>query len=121
MARIKNETQYQKMLKKVEQLMEVVTENTPETDPDYIELDLLADLVEEYEIEHHPIGSPSLIEALKLRMYEMNLTQNAMADLIGVSASRVSELLNGKIEPTYQIARNISQKLKIDASIVLGV
>ena len=55
MARIKDEKQYQIILKRVESLMEIVTEETRPTDPNYIELDLLADLVEEYEIEHYPI------------------------------------------------------------------
>jgi HTH-type transcriptional regulator/antitoxin HigA len=53
MAKIKNEKQYQVILKRVESLMEIVTEDTPPTDSNYIELDLLSDLAEEYAIEHH--------------------------------------------------------------------
>jgi HTH-type transcriptional regulator/antitoxin HigA len=59
MARIKNEKQYQIMLKRVENLMNIVKEDTLSDNPDFIELDLLADLVEEYEMEHYPIGKPS--------------------------------------------------------------
>jgi len=50
MAKIKDEKQYQIILKRVEALMDIVTEDTPPSDPDFVELDLLADLAEEYEI-----------------------------------------------------------------------
>ncbi|HLV51677.1 MAG TPA: helix-turn-helix domain-containing protein, partial [Flavobacterium sp.] len=95
MAQIKSEYQYEMLLKKIERLMDIVDDNTPPTDPDYIELDLLTDLVEEYETEHYPIETPSLIDVIKLRMYEMDITQAKLAELIGVSASRVSEYLSG--------------------------
>ncbi|OAV65524.1 conjugal transfer protein TrbA [Bacteroidales bacterium Barb6XT] len=120
MAKIKGEKQYQLLLKKVEELMEIVNENTSENDPDFIELDVLADLVEEYETEHYPIAVPSLTEVLKLRMLELNLTQKTLAEMLGISASRVSEYLTGKSEPTLQVARKIHQKLNIDANVILG-
>ena len=34
-------------------------------------LDLLSDLVADYEEEYYPIAAPTLVETLKLRMYEM--------------------------------------------------
>lgn len=45
----------------------------------------------------------------------------AMAELIGMSASRLNEILTGRREPTLQIARAICIRLSIDAAIVLGV
>ena len=54
-------------------------------------------------------------------MYEMNLTQNKLSQLLNVSPSRISEYLSGKSEPTLKIAREISKKLNIDPDIVLGV
>lgn len=58
---------------------------------------------------------------IKLRMYEMGLTQTKLSELLNVSPSRVSEYLLGKCEPTLKVAREISRKLNIDANIVLGV
>ena len=121
MAQIKTEEQYNALLKRVDVLMDLVDDETPKNNPNYIELDLLADLVEEYETEHYAICMPSLPEVIKLRMYEMNLTQAKVSELLGVSASRISEYLTGKSEPTLKVARNINQKLKIDADIILGV
>jgi HTH-type transcriptional regulator/antitoxin HigA len=100
--------------------METVNEDTPETDSDFIELDLLADLVEEYEMEHYPVEEPLLADVLKLSMYEMNLNQKTFAKLLGISASRLSEYIAGKAEPTLKIARRMHKTLKIDANIILG-
>lgn len=96
-------------------------DGTPEDSPENIELELLSELVAEYEDIHYPIGKPTLIEIIKLRMYEMGLTQQAVAALLGISAPRMSEIMHGKTEPSLALARNISQKLNIDANIVLGV
>ena len=120
MAKIKDEKQYQTVLKRVEELMDVVTEDTPANDPDFLELDLLADLAEEYETAHYPIGQPTLPELLKLRMFEMQLTQKSLAMLLGVSAPRVSDYLTGKSQPTFTIAKKIHHNLNIDANLILA-
>jgi len=63
MAKIKDEKQYQIILKRVDTLMDIVNEDTPSNDPNFIELDLLADLAEEYETEHYPVIDANLILA----------------------------------------------------------
>ena len=121
MAKIKNEQEYNAVMERIEVLLGVVNGKTPVDYKESIELELLSGLVEEYEEEYYSIATPSLIEIIKLRMYEMNLTQKGLAELIGVSPSRISEILSGKSEPTFQVARSISKNLNIDAAIVLGV
>jgi len=37
MAKIKDENKYRIILKRVEELMEIVTEDTPSSDPNYVE------------------------------------------------------------------------------------
>lgn len=121
MTRIESEKQYKAAMARIEELLPLVTEDTPEDDIHSVELVLLSNLVADYDNEHYPIGVPSLIDVLRLRMYEMNLTQKAMAELIGISASRLNEILTGKRDPTLQVARAICINLSIDANIVLGV
>jgi len=121
MTKINTEIEYDAAMERIEELLLMVDNDTPANDKNLIELSLLSNLVADYEEEHFPIATPSLIEIIKLRMYEMNLTQKSLAEILGVSPSRVSEYLTGKSEPTLPVARNISQKLNIDASIVLGV
>ncbi len=121
MTKIENEEQYNWAVARVEQLLPLVNDDTPEYDPNYMELVLLSNLVADYSDEHFAVGEPSLIDVMKLRMYEMGLTQAALAKLIGVSPSRVCDYLSGKSEPTLKVGRVISQKLNIDPAIVLGV
>ncbi len=116
-----NENEYNVVLERIEELLLVVNNDTPVEDKSLVELELLSILVEEYEEEHYPVAAPSLVDVIKLRMYEMHLTQKKLSDMLGISPSRVSEILTGKSEPTLQVARNISKNLNIDAGIVLGV
>ena len=121
MAKIINEHQYNWAVARVEALLPIVTEDMPETAPERIELELLSDLVADYSEAHFALGDPSLNEVLKLKMYELGLTQKALAEIIGVSPSRLCDYLSGKCEPTLRVAREICRKLEIDPSIVLGV
>ena len=108
-------------MERIEELLPLVDDNTPASDKNLIELDLLSSLVSEYEDEHYPIRQPSLIDVIKLRMYEMGLNQSKLSELLGVSPSRVSDFLTGRSEPTLNVARKISKTLNIDANVVLGV
>lgn len=64
MTKIENEVQYRWALQRVEELLPLVKDDTPLTDPNSIELDLLSGLVADYSDEHFTIGTPSLIEGM---------------------------------------------------------
>ena len=118
---IKTEKEYQTIVERVETLLQT-SENIENRDTKgYIELNILSDLVADYEERSYPVQKPALVDIIKLRMAEMDLNQKRLSELLGVSTSRVSEYLNGKSEPTLKVARDMSVKLGIDASIVLGV
>lgn len=121
MAKIENEVEHDAICQRVEELLPMTDDDTPLTDPRLIELNILSELVVEYEDEHYPIKTPSLVDVIKLRMYEMGINQAKLSELLGVSPSRISDYISGKCEPTLKVAREISRKLNIDANIVLGV
>lgn len=121
MAQIKSEAAYRAALERIEELLPLVNDETPTDDKNYLELDMISDMVEEYEDVHYPIGKPTLIDVIKLRLYEMGINQTKLAEMLGLSTARVSEIMNGKSEPSLKIGRELSQKLNIDPSIVLGV
>ncbi len=118
---IKTEKEYQTIVERVETLLQNPDNIENRDTKGYIELNLLSDLVADYEERTYQVLKPALVDVIKLRMAEMGLNQKRLSELLGVSTSRVSEYLNGKSEPTLKVAREMSIKLGIDASIVLGV
>ena len=121
MAQIKSEQMYQALLNRIDELLKMTSDNDSMDDPRMLELEIISDLIVEYEDIHYPIGKPSLVDIIKLRMYEMGLTQQAVAAMLGISAPRMSEIMHGKTEPSLSLARAMSQKLNIDANVILGV
>jgi HTH-type transcriptional regulator/antitoxin HigA len=108
-------------MERIEELLPLVGDDTPLTDRNLIELELLSNLAADYDEEHYPIKTPSLADVIRLRMYEMKLTQTKLSEILGVSPSRISEYLTGKSAPTLKVARSISVKLNISPGIVLGI
>ena len=113
MTQIKNEMQYKAACDRINELLKIVGNDTPADDKNMLELDLISDLVADYEEEHYPIAAPTLIETIKLRLYEMGITQTKLAEMLGLSTARVSEIMTGKSEPSLKIGREISKKLKL--------
>ena len=83
MAQIKTEQQYKALCDRINELLTVVGNDTPADDKNMLELDLISDLVADYEEEHYPITAPTLVETIKLRMYEMGLNQKKLAEMLG--------------------------------------
>lgn len=118
---VMNEQAYRAALKRIDELLPLMGDDVPRNDPNVLELDMLSDMVEEYEEVHYPISKPSVADVIRLRMYEMGLNQQGVAALLGVSPSRISELLHGKAEPTLAVARNMVKKLNIAPEVALGL
>jgi HTH-type transcriptional regulator/antitoxin HigA len=87
---IKSEADYKLALRRLEEVFDAPI-GTSESD----EADILGVLVDEYEKKHYPIEAPDPIEAIKIRMEELQLRQVDLVDVIG-SKSRVSEIHNRK-------------------------
>ena len=75
MNQITNDREYLAITKRIDELLQIVSDDNYDVIPEAIELDFLSDLVEEYENKHYPIAIPTLAEVSKLRMYEMDLNQ----------------------------------------------
>jgi HTH-type transcriptional regulator/antitoxin HigA len=110
---IKNEEDYQEALSRLEEIFDA-TEGTPESD----ELDVLGLLVDEYEKQHYPIETPDPIEAIKIRMEELNLKQIDLVPEIG-GKSRVSEILNRKRRLTIQMIRKLKERLNLPVELLI--
>lgn len=118
---IQTEKEYNAIVERIEALLHNPENIENQEAHGYMELNILSELVADFEENHYPIKKPTLVETMKLRMYERGLNQKRLSELLGVSTSRVSEYLSGKSEPPLKTARDISKKLDIDPVIVLGV
>ena len=111
---IKTEADYQMALKRLEVIFDAAI-GTPESD----EADILGLMIDEYEKKHYPIEAPDPIEAIKIRMEEMQLKQIDLADAIG-GKNRVSEVLNRKRKLTVEMIRNLTTRLNLSAGLLIN-
>lgn len=110
---IKTDQDYEQALARLDQIFDMPA-NTPEGD----EAEIIVMLIENYENQHYPIEAPDPIEAIKIRMEEMDLKQRDLIGILG-GKSRVSEVLNRKRKLTVDMIRNLTAKLHLSAGILI--
>jgi HTH-type transcriptional regulator/antitoxin HigA len=110
---IKSEAVYKLALKRLEEIFDAPV-GTLKSD----EADILGLLIDEYEKIHFPIEAPDPIEAIKIRMEELQLRQVDLVDAIG-SKSRVSEVLNRKRKLTLEMIRNLTKRLNLSPDLLI--
>ena len=111
---IRTESDYRLALDRLELIFDAEI-GTPDSD----EADILGLMIDEYEKKHYPIDAPDPIEAIKIRMEEMQLKQLDLVDAIG-GKSRVSEILSRKRKLTVEMIRNLTQKLNLSPELLIG-
>jgi len=111
---IKTEIDYQEALKRLESIFDAPI-GTTESD----KADLLGLLIDEYEKKYYPIETPDPIEAIKIRMEEMELKQKDLIKEIG-GKSRVSEILNRKRKLSVDMIRKLATRLNLSANILIS-
>ena len=111
---IRTESDYRLTLDRLELIFDAEI-GTPDSD----EADILGLMVDEYEKKHYPIDAPDPIEAIKIRMEEMQLKQLDLVDAIG-GKSRVSEILSRKRKLTVEMIRNLTQKLNLSPELLIA-
>ena len=110
---IRSERAYERSLSRIAELMGA----DPET-REGRELDILADLVELYELKHYSMGQLDPVDAIELRMEEHGLSPQDLVPYIG-SRSRVSDVLARKRSLTLPMARALNRHLGIPAEVLL--
>jgi len=110
---IKSDSDYNNAL---DRLNEIFNAKTGSIESD--EADILGLLIDEYEQVHYPIDAPDPIEAIKIRMEEMQLKQVDLIPEIGGKSS-VSEVLNRKRKLTIEMIRNLTNKLNLSAELLI--
>ncbi len=82
--------------------------------------EVLVTLIDKYETEHYPIDAPDPIEAIKIRMDEMDIHQKDLMDLIGArSRGTISNILNRRRPLTLPVIRALGPKLGLSFDILI--
>ena len=80
-------------------------------------VDIVGDLIEDYETEHHPLPETTGVEALKFLLTQHGLKQGDLAE-IG-SQGVVSEILTGKRELNVRQVRALSARFGVSVATFL--
>ena len=91
------------------------------SDEDKKEYVYLSQAIEEYEAAYHPLPgkvSTLLTNAIRSKMEEKGVNQKQAASLLGISESRVSDLLNGRRKLNLNIAKRLRDNFGIPADFI---
>jgi antitoxin component HigA of HigAB toxin-antitoxin module len=93
------------------------------TEAELNRLSTMAEAAEKYEndvLHLKPQREPqSIPEMVDLKMFEQKISQTTLAEKLGFSPSKVSEILSGKRKPDVSFLKGIHKLLHIDADFLL--
>ncbi len=106
---IRDEAHYQRM----EEMLAALLDETggKENHPAMGLVDIIGDLIEDYESEHHPVPEATGVQALKFLMEQHGLKQGDLPE-IG-SQGVVSEILSGKRDLNIRQVRTLAQRFSV--------
>ena len=83
----------------------------------------LRDAINRYEIAagHEPDPPSTVAGLLEVEMFKRHLRQRALAQLLEVPETRLSEIMRGKRSMNLDFARRLHQRLGIAADVVLAL
>jgi len=114
-----NLKEYKLKSKEMEALLKKLTDKGKLNKTELAKLDVLSDLIADFEESNYPFKPTSLEEMIELRMYQRKLKQKDVAEILGTTPSRISEILNGKRKLTFDLAKSLYSKLNIDPELIL--
>ncbi len=86
---------------------------------DRVRLVAQARLIEAYERGRWPRSMPTLPDLLNYLMDQHGLSRNELVPMLG-TASRVSEVMNGKRELSMNMVRRLRDRFKISADLLIS-
>lgn len=118
---IKSKKEYHQTMVQVYDLMNKGEHSLSEEE--LSKLSVMAEAAEKYENEVLGFGvlkTPNTIpEMVELKMFEQKISQTTLAEKLGFSPSKVSEILSGKRKPDVSFLKGIHNLLHIDADFLL--
>ena len=60
-------------------------------------------------------------DVVNQKMEELAITQKSLAEMLGISTPKLSQILNGKRQPDIPFLKAVHKKLGIDGNLILDV
>jgi len=114
-APIRDEAHYVRMTEVLESLLEAAAGDPGHPAMELV--DIVGDLIERFEVEHHPLREATGVQALRFLMEQHALRQSDLPE-IG-SQGVVSEILAGKRELNIRQVRALSERFGVSAATFL--
>jgi len=114
---IKTEEAYKEAFKKIDAFIADNFENSEAKQKEFLEI---AKAIQAYEKEYYPLPKPETVtEMVQLKMYELKITQKQLSALLGITADKLSQILNGKRDPDVSFLKAVYLKLGVDPGFLL--
>ena len=112
----RNAADYEWLVELMNDLLDEIGDNENHQDIDL--LDLVSQLVSDYEAEHVIIADAAPAEVLRYLMAENGLTQASMKEVFG-SQSVVSDILNGHRQINVRQAKALAARFNVSPSVFI--
>lgn len=126
METIKTKKEYESVMVRIEELIKKTTdagEADGLTKAEHDELKELSTIAADYEdnvLNIYPLAEPTLLVLnIEQEMLKRRLKQRDLANLLGISEARVSNVLRGKSRIGITLAKRMHERLGIDGNLIL--
>lgn len=109
---IRTEDDHEEALQEIAELMEAQPEPGSE---EFDRLDVLATLVEAYEIKHHAIGSADSVETIQFHLDRLGWTQAELARQANIQPTHLSAVMNRRRSLSLAQIKKLSALFGIQA------
>ena len=122
--KISTAAQYEQALSEIEALMNAFSDG--ENTVNDSKIADLAKAIEEYEDSHTVMPMPLVIkkpktvpDVIELKMFEKKMKRKDMAKLLGITDTRLSEVMHGKRKINMELAKRLYNTLGVDPKFIL--
>lgn len=122
--KIRTQKQYEQVMELIEVYLQKATGGggfSALSKEDTDELNQLSQLAGAYEKETLQVWDfpITIMAVVQQKISEMNITQSKLASLLGVGATKLSQILNGKRPPDVPFLKAVHKQLGIDGNFIL--
>ena len=110
---------------KMNELLKIVTKKggfANLTSKENASLNKYTKIVKDFEDAHYTIPAPQTIQGLiRFKMFEKQIKQKELAQLMNITDTNLSEIMNHKRKPSLSFLKAMNHVLEIDGNLLLQI